>query len=161
MRTIEVTSGWTLAVGATAALVIAAILPSVLEDPLSGLIHHGFSSLCHQLPERSPHLAGAPIALCHRCFGMLVGLFVGILVGPLLPKMLSVIPTNRQGLWLLLALMPAGIDWTLGATGVWMNTPSSRMITGAIFGGVAGWILAANLLHTLVPTRSPTRVHAV
>jgi len=36
--------------------------------------------------------------------------------------------------WLFAALVPIGIDWSLGVFGIWANTFTSRTITGLILG---------------------------
>ena len=66
--------------------------------------------------------------------------------------------SRRQLLWLALSAVPTGLDWLLGATGAWANTPASRLGTGAVVGAVAGAILAANLLAPPRRTLSPTPV---
>ena len=38
-------------------------------------VYLGFSFFCHQSPERSFALAGLPLAVCHRCSGIYLGLF--------------------------------------------------------------------------------------
>ena len=42
----------------------------------------------------------------------------------------------------IVAAVPAGIDWLGDILGIWTNTPLSRVITGAILGFVAGVLLA-------------------
>ena len=142
----NVTIGWLVGIGTTAVVVVAAALPPVLEDPASGLLHNAFSSICHQLPERSIHIGGDSVALCHRCTGILLGLWAGLLGAIGLWTALEAVRSSRQGLWLAVCLVPTAVDWALGASGVWANTPTSRMLTGAVFGIAAGLILAANLL---------------
>lgn len=161
MQTSRITVGWGVALGATVALALAAIAPVALSDPWSGLLHHGFSGICHQLPERSIHLLGEPIALCHRCTGMLVGLVAGLVVAVAPRADLEAVRSSRQGLWLVVAVLPTGIDWVLGATGVWANTPGSRVSTGMIFGIAAGIILAANLLVSRADASRLPLPHAV
>ncbi len=46
---------------------------------------------------------------------------------------------------LLLSLVPATVDWLLGVTGLWANTPLSQALTGGVFGAVAGLYLARGL----------------
>ncbi|MGB3543148.1 DUF2085 domain-containing protein [Rubrivirga sp.] len=166
MQTSKTSIGWLIATGATALVIVAAALPPVLDDPASGLLHHAFSSICHQLPERSIHVDGRAVALCHRCTGMLLGLWAGLFsaiglrpIGSAGRSALEDVRSSRQGLWLVVFLVPTAIDWALGAGGVWANTPISRMLTGAVFGAAAGLILAANLLAPrprpdLVPTHA-------
>jgi uncharacterized membrane protein len=39
-----------------------------------------FSSICHQLPDRSWHIHGEPLALCIRCTAISIGFFAGLLI---------------------------------------------------------------------------------
>ena len=156
----RVSTGWAVALGGTAALAVLAASAPVVGGDAGAWIHHAFSVACHQIPERSPHLAGGPIALCHRCSGILAGLVLGIGVAPLLSARLhSLVHRSRQGRWLVAALVPTALDWALGAFGVWANTPVSRVSTGVIFGLAAGVVLGANLLRPQ-PTPHPL-AHAV
>lgn len=146
------TTGWGVALGAAGTLAILAVLPPVLGGEPGAFLHHAFAAVCHQIPERSPHLAGGPIALCHRCSGILAGLLAGLALAPLVgASRLAEVRRGPQGRWLLAALVPTAVDWGLGALGVWVNTPLSRTLTGALFGAAAGLILAANLLAARRP----------
>ena len=140
--------GWTVALSGATALAVLALLPPVVGGEVGAALHHAFGAVCHQLPERSPHLAGGPIALCHRCFGVAVGLAAGVAAAPALSASLRQrVRGSAQGRWLIVAALPTALDWSLGALGVWANTPASRGLTGAVFGLVAGAVLAVNLLH--------------
>lgn len=143
----RVSLGWAVALGATLALAALAAVPALAGGGLGEAVRRAFSALCHQIPERSPHLAGSPVALCHRCSGVLAGLVLGIAVAPALARGLRQrIARGAQAGWLVAAALPTAVDWLLGATGVWANTPASRLVTGALFGLAAGVILGANLL---------------
>lgn len=152
----RLTLGWCVALAGTAGFFAAALVPGVVGGPSSELLHHAFGSVCHQLPERSVHLGAGPIALCHRCTGMLAGLLLGIALPGLVRVPLAVFRSGSQGRLLLLALIPTAVDWALGASGLWANTPGSRVATGLLFGSVAGVILAANLLTPSGRSVSPT-----
>ena len=153
--------GWTVALAGVAGLAVLAVLPPIIGGEAGAVLHHAFAAVCHQIPERTPHLAGGPIALCHRCSGILAGLLVGVAAAPSLGgTMVEGIVRSRQGLALVLSGLPTAIDWALGATGVWANTPLSRMLTGAMFGIAAGLILGANLLAVPRSSLSPTLTDA-
>ena len=152
-----VTPGWAVALAATAALAVLAASPPLIGGEVGAAVRQGFAAVCHQLPERSPHVAGGPVALCHRCSGVLLGLLTGIAVVPALADgARRRVARGAQARWLALAAVPTALDWALGAASVWPNTPGSRMITGALFGGVAGVVLGANLLTVRPHPASPT-----
>lgn len=98
----------------------------------SSPIYNFFSYICHQIPERSLHLAGHQMAVCSRCFGVYVGLLTGVLIYPLWRSIDEVDPIPR--IWLFLSLIPISIDWSLTIFGIWENTHVSRFVTGAVLG---------------------------
>lgn len=139
--------GWMLATAAVLGLAALAASPPLVGAEMGAVVRHAFSVVCHQIPGRTPHLGGEPLALCHRCTGMIGGLALGLLVAPVLSgRRLTTISTSTQARWLVIAAVPTALDWLTGAVGIWTNTPLSRTVTGAVFGVVAGLVLAANLL---------------
>lgn len=128
---------------ATAAVLLLALAPPWLPSGAAGTVEAVFSWVCHQMPERTLHLHGGPVALCHRCLGILVGLVGGLAVAPLVPRL--PLATREQARWLLAAGLPTAVDWTLTALGIWTNTPLSRSLTGALFGVAAGLLAGASL----------------
>ena len=141
----ETRLGWALALAGTALLAGLAALPPWLPEGGAALLRQGYVLLCHQLPERSAHVHGVPFALCHRCFGIAAGLVAGVLTAPLLfglaPRVGRAV-RRRIGPLLGLSVLPLGVDWALGAFGIWANTPLSRSLTGGLFGLAAGAALA-------------------
>ncbi len=156
-RTRSLTLGWTVASAGAFALVGLAVLPAVVEGEGGDVVFRAFSFVCHQFPERSLHVHGAPVALCHRCLGIASGFALGLASAPLLaPRLRQWIARGAQARWLALAVLPTALDWVVGALGVWTNTPASRMLTGALFGAVAGVVLACNLLVTARASSFPS-----
>ena len=92
-----------------------------LPDLLRWLLH----PICHQLPARSPHLFGEPLAACHRCMGLYLGFTLGIAVWPLLPALARRLAANPR--CVAACLIPLGIDWALLE-----NTAASRFATGMV-----------------------------
>jgi uncharacterized membrane protein len=91
-----------------------------------------FSYICHQINNRSLHYHEFPFAVCSRCFGVYLGFFIGLIVYPLFRKIEETEPFPR--IWLFLAMIPMGIDFSLGFFNIWENTHLSRVITGGILG---------------------------
>lgn len=148
--------GWTVALAGAGVLALLAVAPAVLPDGPAALVRLAFAPLCHQIPDRSPHLHGEAFALCHRCWGILVGFVAGIGVAPVAPPGL-VRRLDARGLpALALAGVPTALDWLAGATGVWANTPVSRMATGVLFGLVAGLLVGSALQR---PAASVSSLH--
>ena len=118
VRPARLSVGWSVALGAVGTLGVLAVLPPVLGGEPGALVRGAFSTVCHQLPHRSPHLAGEAIALCRRCSGILLGLLAGLALAPLVgTRPLRRIQRSGQIGWLILAGVPTAVDWALGALG--------------------------------------------
>jgi uncharacterized membrane protein len=113
-----------------------------------------FSGVCHQIPARSFHVWGEPLAVCARCTGVYAGFLAGTLVFPLIPK--GQVPRGpvhkgqvRKGLkgdfppaWILgSALLPATADFALGHFGLYDSGNVVRLITGLIPGAAASFFM--------------------
>ena len=126
---------WATTAGVVFVWVFVIVLAPVARDlgwALARPIYSFFSYICHQLPERSLHIDGHPLAVCARCFGVYFGLLAGLVIYPLWRRIDEIEPLPR--IWLFLSLVPIGIDWSLSVFGVWENTHLSRFITGLILG---------------------------
>lgn len=99
------------------------------------VIYHAFAVFCHQLPERSYFIEGHKLAVCSRCTGLYFGFAITLLLYPLLRSLRNAEMPPR--IYLLLAAVPLGIDFSLTFFGVWENTHTSRLLTGALLGSVA------------------------
>src|SRR6267143_3050079 len=98
---------------ALVALIVGAPLAQAEgHSQLASAIYKAFSFVCHQIPERSFHLAGHKFAVCSRCSGLYAGFAVTVLVYPLAR---SLERTDTPSIvWLILATLPLGIDFALG-----------------------------------------------
>ncbi len=127
---------WGVVVAATAVWFFLTLsAPAAAASGLTGLsesIYGFFGYICHQDPLRSFHILGHKFGVCSRCFGVYFGLFFGIAVYPLLRSMGEIDPLPR--IWLILAIIPMGIDWLLGVFDIWANTFFTRFTTGFILG---------------------------
>ena len=152
------TPGWAVAAVLAATVAALAASPPVLGFRAGALVYEGFAPFCHQIASRSPHLHGVPFALCHRCFGIVVGLAAGVAAGPLLPGVLRGLAPRHPLAVLTLATLPTATDWLLGVSGVWANTAASRLATGAFFGVAAGLLLAVAFCapRRALPSTHPT-----
>ena len=126
---------------------------------LAGVLYQGFHAACHQLPERSFHLEGHPLAVCARCFGLYAGTLAGLFVHPLV-RGLSQTHAPRRA-WLFLALVPTTVDFALGVTGLWENTHWSRFLTALLPGAAAAFYVVPGLTELTSRTwRRRTRAAA-
>ena len=125
-------------------IVIAPILAAQEHDSIALAIYTAFSKFCHQIPERSFEIAGHPLAVCARCTGIYFGFAVGVLVYPLVRSLKRTDAPGR--VWLLVALVPTAIDFSLGFFGILENTHLSRLLTGALTGGVTAFYVVPGLM---------------
>ena len=149
----EVSRGKALAVWGAVAVLCLFVLALVFVAPvalasnhtfLAFSIYQGFRYVCHQIPERSFYIMGHPLAVCARCTGIYAGLAAGVIIYPLV-RSIRRIETPRR-LWLLLALGPMTMDFSLTFLGIWQNTHLSRFLTGALFGAVTSLYIVPGLI---------------
>lgn len=142
---------WMLFVALAAGWVAGVLLPPFVGAEGRVWVMALFHPLCHQDPQRSFWFAGAPLAVCHRCTGIYGGALLGVLLGPLLGAGAAVRAYLRRKPFhaVLLAGLPMALDWGLDVGGLWMNTVPSRVLTGALFGGMTGCVLALAVWPTV------------
>jgi uncharacterized membrane protein len=122
-----VAAGW---FAACLCALAAPILASHACFATASVLYFLFSRICHQIPERSFHLLGYSLAVCHRCFGIYVGLFLGCFAD--LPSMHRS-PRHRR-VWVVGAIAPLALDALAPVAGLWANNAFSRFSTGMLFG---------------------------
>jgi uncharacterized membrane protein len=149
--------GWVLALVLTGLLVVLVTLPPFVGASARSLIMTGFSGVCHQLPDRSPHIDGVALAVCHRCYGIYWGLFLAV-AGFLAMYRWDAFLYRRAPVVLAASLVPLSIDWLGDALGFWTNTPHSRLLTGLVFGIVAGYFVARGVIETFLSRAARVRV---
>ena len=132
------------------------VVPAVAKvnglEAVASPLYTLFSYLCHQIPDRSFHLAGEQFGVCSRCFGVYFGLASGFVVYPLWRDVADVDPLPR--VWLFLSMIPIGVDWSLTVFGVWENTHLSRFVTGAILGFACGSYIVPAVVEIVRNMRS-------
>ena len=121
----------------------APLFKSAGFEDFAGAVYRFFSYVCHQISERSFHAGEHPFAVCSRCFGFYGGFFLGLAGYPLFRALDDTESFPR--VWLFLAMIPMGIDWSLGFFGIWENTLWSRSLTGAILGAACAFFIVPAL----------------
>jgi uncharacterized membrane protein len=112
------------------------------------ILYQCFAAICHQIPERSFHYGGYPLGVCSRCTGIYVGFWAGLLLYPLLRNIGDGRFPSR---WLLVAAAaPMVIDFACDYTTILANTPSSRALTGLLFGAVTAFFILPGLVATFM-----------
>jgi len=128
-----------------AAVVAAPLAQASNHLAFSSAIYKTFSFLCHQIPERSFHLAGQQFAVCSRCTGIYAGFTMAILTYPLF-RSLRKTETPRI-IWLFASALPLALDFSLTYFGIWQNNHFTRFTSGALFGAVAAIFILPGVIE--------------
>ena len=108
-------------------------------------LERGFALVCHQRPERSFVVSGAPVAVCARCLGIYIGAAIGLLLR-----------TSRQ-LALRSLIVAAAINLIdamaefAGLHGNWMLV---RFGLGMMLGAAGAMLIASSMPQNLPPAEA-------
>ena len=119
---------------------------------VSPLLYEFFHQVCHQMPERSFHAFGHPLAVCHRCLGLYVGGLAGLVIFPLLPRLTERL--LRRPRVVLLFFAPLLVDVAM----VGVNTYLTRLTTGVIAAlpvGLLVWVAAEQVFASRTRANEP------
>ncbi|MEW5937629.1 MAG: DUF2085 domain-containing protein [Candidatus Thermoplasmatota archaeon] len=121
-----------------------------IENPLLRFVYQTGEISCHQRSSRSFYLNSNQMPYCARCTAVFASLPLGLLLYFVFRR-----PLNP--LWLIVALVPLGIDGGLQLLTDYESTNIVRAITGSLAGGAAGYVLGiiAHELSTIWKGRSP------
>jgi uncharacterized membrane protein len=112
--------------------------------PEAGIPLYAFASLiCHQLPERSFHLAGTTLPVCARCFGIYAGAALGAL-----GAVRAAIPPLAAGhaRWILAAgALPTAVTVAGEWLGLWYPSNAARAAAGIVLGAAGAWVVVASV----------------
>ena len=120
---------------------------------LATLIYAAGSVICHQIPERSFHLAGFQIPVCARCLGIYLGAAVGAsahVLGAFATDALRwriLTPRGARRTFIVSAvptLLTVGLEWG----NVWRGTNIVRALAGVAL-GIGGALVVMSAVATL------------
>jgi uncharacterized membrane protein len=109
------------------------------------------SRVCHQLPERSFHVAGIPMPVCARCAGLYASGAAGVAFAWI----------SRRGVWsvarplLIAAALPIAVTVALEWLHLIATTNAVRFVTGLPLGFAAGWIVIDALVRAPAMALAP------
>jgi uncharacterized membrane protein len=125
-----------------AAVVVA---PLVASSMMAGGIYAAAGTVCHQLPDRTLHLAGAPVAVCARCLGLYAGGVLGVGAALLAGRMAATETADsaRRARLLVAALaVPTMITLALEHVARLPVGNVARVVTAVPLGGAIAWVIA-------------------
>jgi len=121
----------------------------------ASVLYLSFSSICHQIPDRSFLVLGYSLPVCHRCSGIYLGLFLGSLIEN---RFVHRSPRARR-VWILAACIPMLFDVVLSYSGLWLGTGLTRFFTGLCFGSLISTLLVRGVTEVLMD--APWRRRAI
>lgn len=112
---------------------------------LSTATYAAGARVCHQRPERSFHVSGAPLPVCARCFGLYLS---GALcaVAALGARRRTPLSGRAARIIFAAAAVPTVATVALEMAGVWQPGKIVRAVAALPLGGAAGWIFVRMLL---------------
>jgi len=91
-----------------------------------------FEPICHQMDDRSFHLAGHPLGVCMRCSAIYFSFLAGVVLYPAVRRIGQ--PKIPGRTWLVLAAAPMLLDVVADVVGMHTSTPVTRLVSGSMFG---------------------------
>ncbi|MBA3044568.1 DUF2085 domain-containing protein, partial [archaeon] len=104
-------------------------------SPVAGFVYSTGDSFCHQKASRSFFLNGNQSPYCSRCTGIFLGLMIGACIA-----VFRYIDFKWQ--YIVIGLLPIGIDGIGQMFGFWESTNIIRLITGMLAGILTGLAVA-------------------
>jgi len=141
-----------------AAIVAAPTILARGSFPLVLVVYQAGSLVCHQLPDRSFHLAGIQMPVCARC----TGLYLSGALGASLAWIGSGMTLRRVPWWLAIVAAPTAVSVALEWMGLVHPSGTWRALLGVPLGAFAGWWFVRTLRHPLPEPRrlEQMRYHA-
>jgi len=138
-----------LAAAATVWLILLVGAP-YLPGYAAAVLYAVGSFVCHQIPERSFHLAGFQLPVCARCLGLYAGVSIGAagrlwLSARTGPLGRAVATTQNARRLAVLAALPTLLTWLLEVAGLWAPSNLTRALAALPLGGVVGLVVAGAL----------------
>ncbi len=126
-------------------LLAAAAAAHGAASPFVVLTYEAAGRVCHQRPERSFHLAGVPLPVCARCFGLYASAAGGALLAWIAASGGRDVPSRQARLLLGAAAIPTVV--TVAAEWLQLAHPSSvaRAVAALPLGAAAGWLIVTLL----------------
>jgi uncharacterized membrane protein len=105
------------------------------------------SLVCHQIPARSFHLAGAQLPVCARCASLYWAAGVGALAGCLFRCGWGRRGTalTRWRRWLVAAAVPTALTLVFEWSGLWVSTNLARALAAVPLGLVGGLLVTESI----------------
>lgn len=137
-----------LAVAVTTAWIVCLVAAPVLPGWAGALAYGVGSFICHQIPERSFHLAGFQLPVCARCLGIYVGAAVGaafVLTRWRSGEDPSGSSSAARRRLAMVAAIPTLVTVVLEMAGLWNPSNLTRAVAGVPLGGIVAFVVVSAL----------------
>ena len=107
-------------------------------NPVARWMYRAGDSQCHQIQSRTVMINGNEMPFCARCVAIYTFMAIGMALTtfPRMPYYDRI--NDLKWYWLIIALIPIGIDGVGQLLGYWESTNLMRFITGGLCGVVVG-----------------------
>ena len=124
---------------------------------VSGATYSLGALICHQLPERSFHLAGAQLPVCARCLGLYVGAAIGACLATY-PGLRRTAAGRRPVRSILVsAAGPTAATVALELVGLLSPSNATRAVAALPLGAAIAWAVTLNYDECAQPRRPVSR----
>jgi uncharacterized membrane protein len=129
------------------------------SSPWAGLAYLVYRPVCHQIPGRSFHCFGHPLAVCARCTGIYLGCLLGLVIYPFLRGWRSLsFPSSRV---FFLLTTPIGLDTAANFLKLWATGNAVRMATGIIWGTILPFYFIPGIADLILSRKKPLEISPV
>jgi uncharacterized membrane protein len=138
LAALGLTAGW-----------VALLMTGPLLPGWAGAAVYGIGSfVCHQIPERSFHLAGFQLPVCARCLGIYVGACAGAglvwVRASAGRRVIAFVPVTVRRV-AVAAAIPTLVTVVLEITGIWHPSNVTRAVAGVPLGGMIALVVMSAL----------------
>jgi uncharacterized membrane protein len=124
---------------------------STTAPGVSAGLYACYEPICHQLDGRSFHVEEGKFAVCARCTSIYLGFFLALIAYPFLRRLDETSVPSRM--WILLAVVPMGVDVALSFLGIHSSTFVTRAVSGGLFGFIMPWFVVPVFIEAVSQLR--------
>lgn len=116
-----------------------------MASPFVLLTYQAAGLVCHQRPDRSFHLAGVPLPVCARCFGLYAAAGFGALAAWLGGTRAAGLSSRTARVLLGVTAIPTALTVTAEWLGLIHHSSLVRALAALPLGAAAGWVIVSML----------------
>lgn len=118
-------------------------------------IYTAFSPVCHQIPGRSFHFFGFPLAVCGRCLGIYIGFFAGLILYPFFSRF-APLSLPRKAVFLAFST-PIALDTLGNFLRLWVTSNWLRFAIGLTWGAILPFYFVPGIAEFIIEIKAKRR----